>query len=127
MDKINFVGEYRVIQYIENVLTETNNNQKIAFSKTREPQMQVAHFSVTLGFMPDYSFSGKGVRADAIIDGKTAQKIGMKAGDIITRVGDNPVSGVNSYMAALGKFKKGDSTKVTVLRGNDKINFDVVF
>ena len=126
-DKINYVGEFRVIQYIEDILKETNNNEKIAFSKTREPQMETAHFSVTLGFMPDYSYSGNGVRADAIIDGKTAQKIGMKAGDVITQLGDYPVTDLNSYMAALGKFKKGDATVVTVMRGNDKMNLNVVF
>lgn len=126
-DKINFVGEFRVIQYIEDILKETNNNQKLAFSKTREPKMETAHFSVTLGFMPDYSYSGKGVKADAIIDGKTAQKIGMKSGDVITQLGDYPVNDLDSYMAALGKFKKGDATFVTVMRGSDKMNLAVVF
>ena len=100
-DKINYVGELRVIQYIHDILKETNNHQKIAFSKTREPQMQEAHFSVTLGFMPDYSYSGNGVRADAIMDGEIAQKIGMKAGDVITQLGDYPVADLNGYMAAL--------------------------
>lgn len=127
VDKINFVGEYRVIQYIENILKETNNDQKIAFLKTREPKMETAHFSVTLGFMPDYSFSGKGVRIDAVIDGKTAEKVGMKAGDVITHLGDYPVNDIYGYMDALGKFKKGDSTKATIMRGNETLNFDVVF
>ena len=127
VDKINFVGEFRVIQYIEQILKATNNDQKIAFSKTREPKMETAHFSVTLGFMPDYSYSGNGVKADAIIEGKTAQKIGMKAGDVITKLGDYGITDLNSYMEALGKFKKGEATVVTVLRGNDKMNFNVVF
>ena len=127
VDKINFVGEFRVIQYIEDILEETNNDQKIAFSKTREPKMETAHFSVTLGFMPDYSYSGNGVKADAIIDGKIAQKIGMKAGDVITKLGNYDVTDLNTYMEALGKFKKGDATVVSVMRGNDKMNFDVVF
>jgi aminopeptidase-like protein len=127
VDKINFVGEYRVIQYIENILNQTNNDQKLAFSKTSGPQMETAHFSVTLGFMPDYSYSGKGVKVDAIIDGKPAQKIGMEPGDVVTNLGGMQVSDMNSYMKALSKFKKGDSAKVTVLRGKDEINFDVVF
>ena len=38
--------------------------------------------------MPDYTFTGKGVRADGIIDGKIAQKAGMKAGDVIVKLGD---------------------------------------
>lgn len=126
-DKINFVGELRVIEYIENILKETNRNEKLAFSKTREPQMQTANFTVSLGFMPDYTYSGTGVRADGIIGGKIAQKIGMKPGDVITRLGDFTVTDINNYMAALSKFKKGDSTKLTVMRGKDQLNFNVVF
>ena len=77
--------------------------------------------------MPDYSYSGNGVKADAIIEGKTAQKVGMKAGDVITKLGDYGITDLNSYMEALGKFKKGEATVVTVMRGNDIMNFNVVF
>jgi S1-C subfamily serine protease len=86
-----------------------------------------AHFTVSLGFMPDYTFSGTGVKVDAIIDGKIAQKAGMKPGDVITRLGDFEVTDINNYMTALSKFKKGNAAKVTVLRGKDELNFDVVF
>jgi hypothetical protein len=127
VDKINFTGEFRVIQYVENILKETNKKDKIAFSKTKEPQMSMAHFTVTLGFMPDYTFSGSGVRVDEIMDGRNAQKIGMKAGDVIVKLGDFNVTDINNYMEALSKFQKGDSTKVVVMRGNDKKDFDVVF
>ena len=125
--KINFVGELRVIQYIENVLKQTNKTGKLAFSKTREPQMDGAHFTVSLGIMPDYTFSGSGVRADGIIDGKIAQKAGLLTGDIITKLGDFKVTDLNNYMTALSKFKKGDATKLTILRGKDEMNFDIVF
>lgn len=127
VDKINFDGEFRVIQYIEKILKETDNDQKISFLKTREPKMETAHFSVTLGFMPDYSFSGKGVRVDAVIEGKTAEKIGIKGGDVITQLGIYPVNDIYGYMEDLGKFKKGDATTVTVVRGNESLNFNVVF
>jgi len=127
VDKINFEGEFRVIQYIENVLKETNNTTKLAFSKTSDPQMQTAHFAVSLGFMPDYTYSGTGVRADGIIDGKIAQRIGMMAGDVIIKLGDFTITDINNYMTALSKFKKGDTAKLTVMRGKEEKNFDVVF
>jgi aminopeptidase YwaD len=117
----------RVIQYIYNIISETNHLAKLAFSKTREPQMSSARFTVSLGIMPDYSYSGSGVRADGIIDGKIAEKVGMITGDVITKLGDFAVTDVNSYMAVLSKFKKGDATKVTVLRGKDEMIFDIVF
>lgn len=126
-DKINFEGEFRVLQYIENILKQTNNNTKLVFSKTREPKMEGEHFTVSLGFMPDYSYSGVGVRADGIIDGKIAQKIGMQAGDVIIQLGDFKVTDIYNYMTALSKFKKGDTTKLIVMRGKEQKNFDVVF
>jgi S1-C subfamily serine protease len=126
-DKINFTGELRVIQYIEDILKKTNNDEKIPFSKTKEPKMETAHFSVTLGFMPDYGYQGKGVRVDATVEGRNAVKIGMNNGDVITQIGDNQISDIYGYMEALGKFKKGDATTVTVLRGNQTLRFNVVF
>ena len=41
-------------------------------------------FTVSLGIMPDYAFSGNGVKVDGVTDGRPAQKAGIKAGDIIT-------------------------------------------
>ena len=127
IEKINFPGELQVIKYIYHVIEETNKLGKLAFSKTREPKMESAHFTVSLGIMPDYTFSGKGVRADGIIDGKIAQKAGIQAGDVIIKLGDNDFSDINSYMTVLSKFKKGDATKVTVLRGKDELTFDIIF
>jgi S1-C subfamily serine protease len=46
---------------------------------------------------------------------------------VIIKLGDFNITDINNYMEALSKFKKGDSTKVTVMRGNDKKDFDVVF
>ncbi len=127
VDKINFVGEWDVIKYIYHVIEETNNDGKLAFTKTRELKIEAKRFTVTLGIMPDYTFDGKGVRADGIIDGKIANKAGMKAGDVIIRLGDNNVSDMNSYMVALSKFKKGDATTVTILRDKNEMTFNITF
>ena len=127
VEKINFNGQLRVIQYIYNIINETNKLDKLTFSKTREPQMSGVRFTVSLGIMPDYTFSGSGVRADGIIDGKIAEKAGMIAGDIIIRLGDFAVTDLNAYMTVLSKFKKGNSTKVTVLRGKEEMTFDIIF
>jgi hypothetical protein len=126
-DKINYTGELRVIQYIYDVITETNKSGKISFSKTRDQQMNGPQFSVTLGLLPDYTSSGNGLRIDATIEGKIAESAGMKAGDIITALGDYKVSDIISYMAALSKFKKGDATKVIIVRGKDTKTFDIIF
>ena len=77
--------------------------------------------------MPDYTFAGAGVRADGVTDGRPASKAGMKAGDIIVQLGDYTVNSMETYMQALGKFKKGDHTTVKFKRGNEVLTGNVEF
>ncbi len=127
-DKINYTGELMMIKYIYSVIEKTNNKGKLAFTKTREAQqMGKRSFSVSMGIMPDYTFSGAGVRADGISEGKPAEKAGLKTGDVIIQIGEYKIPDVQGYMQTLGKFKKGDATKVTVKRGAEEKVFDVVF
>ena len=77
--------------------------------------------------MPDYTFNGEGVRVDGVSDGRPAQKAGLKTGDVILKLGDYSTGSLESYMQALGKFKKGDNARVKVKRGTDEMEFTVVF
>ena len=127
-DKINYTGELQLLKYIYAVIEKTNDKGKLAFTKTREAQQQGKRsFSVSMGIMPDYTFSGNGVRADGISQGKPAEKAGLKTGDIIIQIGDYKIPDVQGYMQTLGKFKKGDAVKVIVKRGTEEKIFDVVF
>ena len=115
-------------KYIYDIIATTNEQPKLQFTKTREIAMGgKSSFKVTLGIMPDYAFSGTGVRADGVSDGRPAQKAGIKTGDVILQLGEHKFSDVQSYMEALSKFKKGDATKVKVKRGEEILTFDIVF
>ncbi|MBK7376791.1 MAG: M20/M25/M40 family metallo-hydrolase [Chitinophagaceae bacterium] len=127
-DKINYTGQLQLLKYIYQVIEQTDKKGKLAFTKTREAAAQGKRsFGVSLGIMPDYTYSGAGVRADGVSEGKLAQKVGIRAGDVIIQIGDHKVSDVQGYMQTLGKFSKGDATKVKVKRGNEEIIFDIVF
>ncbi len=127
-DKINYKGELMLLKYIYAVIEKTNDKGKLAFTKTSETQqMGKRSFSVSMGIMPDYTFGGTGVRADGISEGKPAEKAGLKTGDVIIQIGDYKISDVQGYMQVLGKFKKGDATKITVKRGKEEKVLDVVF
>jgi aminopeptidase YwaD len=127
-DKINYTGEWMVVKYIYSLLEDTNKKEKLAFAKTRESAMSsTTSFKVALGIMPDYTFSGIGVRADGISEGKVAQRAGIKAGDVIIQLGEYKFSDLQTYMQTLNKFNEGDATKVKVKRGNEELVFDIVF
>ena len=127
-DKINYTGELLVLKYIYHIIAAADTKGKLVFSKTRDTQSSgKSSFKVSLGIMPDYTFSGGGVRVDGISDGKLAQRVGIKAGDIILQLGDHKFSDMTGYMETLAKFKKGDATKVKVKRGTEELIFDIVF
>ena len=127
-EKINYDGEKKVLEYIVKLVNEIDKMPKLIFTKTRNADNEsTPKFKVTLGIMPDYVFEGTGVRADGVTDGKPASKAGLLKGDVIIKLGDNVVKDMQTYMEALSKFKKGDSTKVEVQRGKENKIMDVTF
>ncbi|MEY3435599.1 MAG: hypothetical protein RL335_55 [Bacteroidota bacterium] len=127
-DKINYKGEWNILKFALSIITNPATSGKIPFLKTREQATGTStRFSVSMGIMPDYTFSGYGVRVDGVSEGKPAQAVGIKAGDIVTELGENKISSVDTYMKALSKFKKGDSTTVKLKRGNEVLTFNITF
>jgi len=127
VNKINFAGEKKVLEYIVKLIEETEAMPKLTFSKTKAPENKNSGFKVTMGVMPDYAFEGKGMRVDGVTDGKPAAKAGIKQGDIVIKLGEDEVGDVMSYMKALSKFKKGDTTKVKVRRGIEELEMSITF
>lgn len=127
-DKINASGMVRVIHVIKEIIAQADHTNRLPFSKTREQQTTTtARFTVSMGIMPDYSYTGNGVRIDGVSDGKPAKKVGILAGDILISMGTSKVTSVESYMQTLSKFKKGDGTQVVVIRNGQEYTFNIVF
>lgn len=126
-DKINYTGEAYIIKFIAGLVDATNTMGKLAFQKTRETNIASVRFKVTLGIMPDYTFSGGGVRVDGVSEGRPAQKAGIQTGDIIVQLGDFDTVTMETYMKALSNFNKGDKTRVKYKRGTELLEGDVQF
>jgi hypothetical protein len=127
-DKINYLAMTDIVNYTVNIVRNSKIPQKLIFTKTREQQTSTStRFSVSMGIMPDYSYSGTGVRVDGLSEGRPAIKAGLLAGDIVVKMGDTNIDSVEAYMKALGKFKKGDSTNVVVVRSGLEKTFNITF
>jgi hypothetical protein len=127
-DKINYVGLNSVIKYIEDVIVRINDKGKIGFTKTKdENTATAADFKVTLGVMPDYMYSDKGLRIDGVKEGRPGQKAGLIKGDTVIKIGDYPVDDIYQYMEALGKFEKGQSADMLIIRNGAEMVLKVVW
>jgi hypothetical protein len=120
-EKLNYDGMHLISDYIFNIISDLDNNGKLAFRKTKNESDSTPRFKVGLGVIPDYLFDGEGMRIDGISEDKPAQKAGLKKGDIVIQLGDSTVTNMMSYMRALSIFEKGNSTKVVVKRGTEKV------
>ena len=127
-DKINYEAEGQIIRYVASIIKATDALGKLDFLKTRETAMgRSTKFTVSLGVMPDYAFTGAGVRIEGTSQGKLGEKLGLKGGDVLLQLGEYKLVDVMSYMQALSKFKKGDKTVLVYKRGADELKADIVF
>ena len=125
--KLNFNGMAQIANYIIALNQRMDAGSKPQFTPTESSTMSSPKFKVTLGIVPDYLFEGPGVKVDGVTAGKPAAKAGLKAGDVITKLGNAPTPDMQAYMQALGQFKKGDTTQVEVKRKDEVIQVGLEF
>ena len=126
-EKLNYEGMRLISSYLFNLVKELDDDQKLAFRKTKNESEEVPRFKVALGVVPDYLFDGKGMRIDGISEDKPAQKAGLQKGDIVVQLGDSTVVDMMSYMRALSAFEPGDSTTVSVKRNDQTLKAPIIF
>ncbi len=125
---INYEGMISIMEYMLTLIENADALPRFSFSKTNDANNEDApRFKVTLGVVPDYAFEGAGMRIDGVTDGKPASVAGLLKGDVVVQLGENKVADMMSYMKALSKFKKGETTKVKVMREGKEVEKDLTF
>ena len=120
---VNYAGEASVLNYVKQVVAKMDKaHVKPQFTATKQSATGGRrNYKVSMGIMPDYSYQDGGVRVDGVSDNRPAMKAGIKQGDIITKLGEVQVNGMQSYMEALGKLSPGDKTQVTIKREGKEV------
>ena len=126
-DKLNYEGMERISNYILNIINDLDDNGKLTFRKTKNESEDVPAFKVALGVVPDYLFTGEGMRIDGVSEDKPAQKAGLQKGDIVKKLDTITVFDMMSYMKALATFENGQKAVVTVDRDGALLEVEVEF
>jgi hypothetical protein len=79
------------------------------------PRAQGDTRKVYTGLVPDFSFQGRGVRAQDITPGSPLAAAGLKAGDVILKLDGAPTDDLRGYSAELKKLNPGAKVTVTYL------------
>lgn len=126
-EKVNFEGMEVVANYIFAIIKDLDRQKKLPFRKTKNESEVVPDFKVTLGVVPDYLFSGKGMRIDGVSEDRPGQKAGLEKGDIVVKMGEFEVTDMMSYMKSLSKFEKGQTATVILDRNGELKEVEVMF
>lgn len=127
-EKINFTGLRNITHYVFNLANGLAEVENIPFTKTKISQSKaVPKYKVTLGIMPSYADSKDGLQIDGVTEKRPADLAGIRAGDVLIRIGKCEVKEVYSYMDCLSKVNSGDELPVTVLRDGKEMTVNVKF
>ncbi len=98
----------------------TGTENKSTISKSNEKKSKSGR-RVSTGSIPDFAFSGTGVKLSGVVPNSPVAKAGLRKGDIITKFGGKAISNLRDYSNLLKKHKPGDSVSVEFVR-NGKVN-----
>ena len=82
---------------------------------------------VKTGVVPDFTYTGEGVKVADLLDNSPAQKAGLKAGDVIIKVNETEIKNLRDYSNVLKTFAPGDTAKFTVQRNGKETITEIVF
>jgi hypothetical protein len=124
-ERINAEGERRVLELAYQIVQALNDQpERPLFTKTKTSEQERAQsgFRVYIGTIPDYAEQAEGVKLAGVRDGSPAEKAGLKAGDVIVRVGARDVRNVYDYTYALQDLKAGEEVTFVVVRGSERVS-----
>jgi S1-C subfamily serine protease len=80
---------------------------------------------VSFGTMPDFAFSGPGVKVAGVTAGSPAEKAGVKEGDVLLKVDGKDVPDLRGFSGILRDLSPGQTVRVVLSRGGAEQAIDV--
>ena len=123
--KVNVADLARVIDFTAGVATALANRPgPLTFvdaapeptHATAAPGAVTPGYGAYLGTVPDMSESPGGVLLSGVRAGSPGEKAGLRAGDVITRIGKLAVTDLQAMTDALRAHRPGDVVEITVTR-----------
>jgi hypothetical protein len=126
-DKVNVAGMRRVVDLIEQVVVdvaeEETRPQYVAVERPN-PQRR-AGSRPYFGSIPDFGRNEEGYAIQGVGPGSPAEEGGLKGGDVIIKLGDRNVGGLEDFDAALRVYKPGETVGVVVRRDGKAVTLKV--
>ncbi|MGY8769080.1 MAG: M20/M25/M40 family metallo-hydrolase [Pirellulales bacterium] len=125
--KVNYPGIVRIVDTISAAVLAVDVQEKrlkyisVESKAPKRPSGSRPYF----GSIPDFSQVGEGYALQGVSKNSPSEKAGLKAGDIIIKLGDSKIASLEDFDGALRQYKAGEKVKVTVRRDNREVTLTV--
>jgi hypothetical protein len=128
--RINARGAARVVDFALRALRDIAD-APVALTYTAPPPRPAAPAASGarpyLGSIPDMAGGDRpGLRISGVSPGTPAERGGLRAGDLVVEFGGHAVTDLQTYSDALNAFSPGDTVKIVVERGTERVTLTVV-
>ena len=125
-EKINAPGAYRIAEFVADAAWRlATASQTLSFVNRPPPKRPMGGgYGAYLGTIPDMTETPGGVRLTGVRSGSPADRAGLKAGDILIKLGDTEIKDLYDMTDALRAHKPGDSVTLIILREGRKLSLN---
>ncbi|MCE9527839.1 MAG: PDZ domain-containing protein, partial [Planctomycetales bacterium] len=128
-EKLNIDGMRRVADMVVDIVQRTDaTDSRPEYVEIKKVEgiapAEGGERAASLGTMPDYNTKADGVLLELIMPGGAAEKAGLKAGDVLTKLGDLKISNIDDFENALRAHKPGDKVKLKAKRGAEEVELE---
>jgi len=69
--------------------------------------------------------SAAGIQISAVVAGSPASQVGLRAGDVVTKLNDQPIDQEHPLQSLMVKFRPGDKVRLAILRDGATLGIEV--
>lgn len=80
---------------------------------------------VSFGTVPDFAFTGPGVRVSGVVAGSPAENAGIRDGDIVLKLDSTEMTGLQAFSDFLKTAKTGQTVTASILRQGQSLTVSV--
>ena len=126
-DKINYEGMVRLAGLVTDVVAELASGprpdyREVASTMFARGGVDRPYF----GSIPDFGKPGGGYAISGVAKDSPAANGGLQGGDVIVRLGESAITGLDDFDSALRKHKGGERVPVVVRRGGADVTLEVL-
>jgi hypothetical protein len=129
-DKIDYAATAKITRLLARIAYRLASREPIPnYVEMKKPENleRRAYLRAYLGTIPDYSQSTEpGVKLSGVAKGGPADKAGIQGGDIIVELAGQRLENIYDYTFAIEALKVGEPSTITVKRGGEEVEMEIV-